>query len=121
MESNRVCLKKYISPVKGLLFVTTLFLVIEAVANVGTIGLQQILIDNVLLQGEQHLLWKTILLITLAFLVQVVMFTLGPHFIHLSVAAVTEHVSKDFIQYMYRIPTRTLQKKNREVCASYLF
>lgn len=92
---------------------TILFLVIEAVANVATIGLQQILIDNVLLQGEQHLLWKTILLITLAFLVQVVMFTLGPHFIHLSVAAVTEHVSKDFIQYMYRIPTRTLQKKEQ--------
>lgn len=100
---------------------TILFLVIEAVANVATIGLQQILIDNVLLQGEQHLLWKTILLITLAFLVQVVMFTLGPHFIHLSVAAVTEHVSKDFIQYMYRIPTRTLQKNRTGKFVHHIF
>lgn len=121
MVNNRIWLKKYASPVKGLLFFTTLFLAIEAIANVATVWLQQTIIDDVLLQGQTDLLWNTIILITLAFMTQAIMFTLGPHFIHLSVAAITEHVSKDFIRYMYQIPTRTLQQNRTGKYVHHIF
>lgn len=111
MKSNFKWILPYAFPVKGLLFLTTLFMVIESLANLAAIGLQQSLIDDVLLKGEYHLVTKIIILIVVAFFIHSIMFTIGPHFIHLSVAAITEHTSKDFINYMYKIPTRRLQQK----------
>lgn len=111
MKGNYAWLRSYIFSVKGLITFTTLFLVIGAFSLLAVIGLQQIIIDDIILDGKYHLLTKTLILMGIAFVVGPVMFTFGPHLIHLSVAKVTEAVSKDFMKYMYQIPTEKLQKK----------
>ena len=109
MKGNIKWILPYFFPVKGLVIFTALLLVIGSLSSFVTIGLQQTIIDTIIIDGNYDLLTKTLIYMGIAFVVGPVVFTFGPHLIHLSVAKVTEDASKDFIQYMYNIPSEKLQ------------
>lgn len=111
MKGNVKWLKKYVTPVRGPVILITLVLLIGSLSMLATIGLQQTIIDDIIMEGQYHLLTKTLILISVAFVAGPVFNALGPHLFHIYVAKVTEDISKDFMNYMYKIPTEKLQKE----------
>ncbi|WP_100408020.1 ABC transporter ATP-binding protein [Bacillus solitudinis] len=111
MKNNSKWLSRYVSPVKGLVILATLLMIAESYAFLATIGLQQTLIDDVLIARDYDSLNQVLLLIIVAFIVYSFLFTFGPHMIHKSNAAITENLVHDFMRYMYQIPTSSLHKE----------
>lgn len=111
MKGNFKWLWKYLSPVKVPVLLITFVLLIGSLSLLAMIGLQQIIIDNIIIGGQYHLLTKTLILIGIAFIAGPVFSALAPHLFHIFVARVTEDVSKDFMNYMYNIPTQKLQRE----------
>ncbi|QGH36720.1 ATP-binding cassette domain-containing protein [Gracilibacillus salitolerans] len=111
MRSNLQWLTTYIRPNKGLLVMATILMVAESYASLATIGLQQRLIDDVLIANNYNQLYDVLVLMILAFIAYSFLFTFGPHTIHKTKAALTEHIVHDFMRYMYKIPTASLQKE----------
>jgi ABC-type multidrug transport system fused ATPase/permease subunit len=67
MKSNIKWLGKYLSIVKGMLILSTLLMIAESYAFLATIGLQQTLIDDVLIAGNYDGFKHVLLLIITAF------------------------------------------------------
>ncbi|MGP4039167.1 ABC transporter ATP-binding protein [Gracilibacillus sp. D59] len=111
MRNNLQWLTTYIRPNKGLLVMATILMIAESYASLATIGLQQRLIDDVLIANNYDELYNVLVLMILAFIAYSFLFTFGPHTIHKTKAALTEHIVQDFMRYMYKIPTASLQKE----------
>lgn len=117
MKGNFKWLNQYFSPVKWPVLLITIVLVVGSLSYLAMIGLQQIIIDDIIMEGQYHLLTKTLILIGIALVAGPVFTALGPHLFHIYVAKVSENISRDFMNYMYQIPTGKLQK---ERTASYV-
>ncbi|MEK3886837.1 hypothetical protein [Bacillus sp. FSL K6-3431] len=91
MKNNFKWLITYVSPVKGMVTLATILMVAESYAFLATIGLQQTLIDDVLIANNYDNLKHVLYLIITAFIAYSFLFTFGPHIIHKTTAAITEH------------------------------
>ncbi|SER70969.1 ATP-binding cassette, subfamily B, MsbA [Gracilibacillus ureilyticus] len=111
MKSNLKWLNAYIRPNKGLLVLATVLMIAESYANLAIIGLQQRLIDDVLIANQYEQLSYVLVLMIGAFIVYSFLFTFGPHTIHKTKASFTEHLVQDFMRHMYKIPASALQKE----------
>lgn len=111
MRGNFKWLQKYISPVRGPVLLITLVLLIGSLSLLAMIGLQQTIIDDIIMEGQYHLLTKTLILMAIALVAGPVFSALGPHLFHIYVAKVAEDISNEFMSYMYNIPTEKLQKE----------
>ncbi len=120
MRSNLKWLITYIRPKKGLLILAVFLMIAESYANIATIGLQQQLIDDVLIAHNYDQLYEVLFYMSLAFIAYSFLFTFGPHTIHKTKAALTEHMLYDFMRYMYNIPTASLQKERTGSYVQYV-
>ncbi|WP_277679945.1 ABC transporter ATP-binding protein [Gracilibacillus dipsosauri] len=120
MRSNLKWLITYIRPKKGLLVLAVFLMIAESYANIATIGLQQQLIDDVLIAHNYDQLYEVLFYMSLAFIAYSFLFTFGPHTIHKTKAALTEHMVYDFMRYMYNIPTASLQKERTGSYVQYV-
>ena len=103
-----------------MLCLATILMISESYAFLATIGLQQTLIDDVLIAGNYDNLNQVLLLIITAFIAYSFLFTFGPHMIHKTSAAITEHIVQDFMKHMHQLPTATLQKERTGSYVQYL-
>lgn len=120
MRSNLKWLITYIRSKKGLLILAVFLMIAESYANIATIGLQQQLIDDVLIAHNYDQLYEVLFYMSLAFIAYSFLFTFGPHTIHKTKAALTEHMVYDFMRYMYNIPTASLQKERTGSYVQYV-
>ncbi|WP_088104528.1 ABC transporter ATP-binding protein [Halalkalibacter urbisdiaboli] len=111
MKQNIKWLATYVSPVKGMVVFATMLMIAESYAFLATIGLQQTLIDDVLIAQNYQNVHYILLLMIIAFVAYSFLFTFGPHMIHKTNAAITEHLVQNFMKFMYQIPASALQKE----------
>lgn len=110
----------YIRPTKSLLVIATILMIAESYASLATIGLQQQLIDDVLIANNYDQLYHVLVLMIIAFISYSFLFTFGPHAIHKTKARISEHLVQDFMRYMYQIPSKSLQKERTGSYVQYV-
>ncbi|WP_152656292.1 ABC transporter ATP-binding protein [Oceanobacillus sp. CFH 90083] len=120
MKRNLQWLRKYIRPNKRLLVLAIILMIVESYAYLATIGLQQSLIDGVLIANDFTNFYLIISLMILAFVGYSLLFTLGPYVIYKVRAAIIEHLVRDFMNYMYKIPTATFEKERTGAYVHYI-
>jgi ABC-type multidrug transport system fused ATPase/permease subunit len=108
----------HVYKVKGMLLLSIMLMAVEALSNLATVWFQQSMIDDVLLGGQSSRFWPILLEIAVAYLVYSLLFTFGPHTIHLSIAKIRSSMSSELMKFMYRIPIGKLQK---ERTANYVY
>ncbi|GIP39068.1 ABC transporter ATP-binding protein [Paenibacillus sp. J31TS4] len=116
--SNLRWLWKQLAGSRLLLLGATLLMTLESLAFLSQVGLQQRMIDDVLLGGQVDRFVPTLLLIGLAYAGYSLLFTFGPHVIHLTVARVRARLARQLMQRLYAIPIGLLRK---ERTASYVY
>lgn len=97
--------------VKGLLVLGMLLMALEAGSNLVAIGLQQSMIDDVILGGEAERFWTILLQIGAAYLVYSLLFTFAPHVVHHIVARMRLSVGEELMRCMHRLPIGQLQQQ----------
>ncbi|CAM4021418.1 ABC transporter ATP-binding protein [Lederbergia lenta] len=120
MKRNLQWLTTYIRPNKWLLVLATILMIAESYSNLLIIGLQQRLIDDVLIANNYDQLYFVLLYMILAFILYSLLFTFGPHTIHITKATITEHIVQDFMRHMYKIPALSLQKQRTGSYVHYI-
>lgn len=108
----------HMNQVKGLLLLSTVLMAMEAFSNLASIGLQQAMIDEVMVNGQAHRFWPILLQIAMAYLAYSLLFTFGPHAIHMTIAKVRSSMSRELMLNMYQLPISELQK---ERSANYVY
>ncbi|MDG5473714.1 ABC transporter ATP-binding protein [Jeotgalibacillus sp. ET6] len=111
---------KYVSKSKGLFVITLFLLLVETLALLSTIGLQQRIIDEVFINGQHELLWEIILLFILAFVLYSTLFTLVPYFIFKNTDYVRRNLTSDLLKYIHSIPLFEF-KRNKHTNLVYNF
>ncbi|MEF3306849.1 ABC transporter ATP-binding protein [Paenibacillus sp. GYB003] len=104
--------------VKGLLLLASLLMTLESLSYLAQVGLQQTMIDDVLIEGRADRFWPTLLLIAASYAMYALLFTFGPHTLHHSVARVRRRLAQELMNRLHRIPIGVLQK---ERTASYVY
>ncbi|GAA0293211.1 ABC-type multidrug transport system fused ATPase/permease subunit [Gracilibacillus halotolerans] len=120
MKNNLRWLLRYIRPRKGLLFLAVCLMIAESYSSIAMIGLQQKIIDDVLIAQNYDKLYGILSIMAIAAVAYSFLFTFGPHAIHKAKAATTEHMVRDFMRYMYKIPTSLLQKERTGSYVQYV-
>lgn len=111
---------KYIRPKKGLLFLAVVLMIAESYSSIVMIGFQQKIIDDVLIAQNYDQLYSILSIMAIAAVTYSFLFTFGPHAIHKVKAATTEHMVHDFMTYMYKIPTASLQQERTGSYVQYV-
>ena len=104
--------------VKGWVALAVVLMTAEMLLNTAAIWLNQQMIDDVLLGGKRDRFMDVLIPIMIAYALYSVLFTLGPHTIHHTVARLRKWLSGQLMSRMYRIPVGELQK---ERTASYVY
>ncbi|WP_442601655.1 ABC transporter ATP-binding protein [Paenibacillus sp. KN14-4R] len=103
---------------KGLLTLSIVLMALEGTSNLASIWLQKTMIDDVFLGGEMGRFWPVLFQIAAAYLIYSLLFTFGPHVIHLTCAKIRASMSSELMQRMYRLPIERLQN---ERTANYVY
>lgn len=103
---------------KVLLLAATLLMAMESLSNLASIVLVQKMTDDVLLGGQSGRFWPLLLQISAAYFAYSLLFTFGPHAIHLTNAKVRTSMCGELMRHMHSIPIGSLQK---ERTASYVY
>ncbi|MBD2843886.1 ABC transporter ATP-binding protein [Paenibacillus sp. IB182496] len=109
---------RYARQAKGLLALAVVLMAVESLSALAAVALQQRMIDDVLLSGAHARFWPTLALIGAAYLVHSLLFTFGPHVIHLTVARLRLALGETLMQRLFRLPTATMQQSRT---ASYVY
>ncbi|MCL6661643.1 ABC transporter ATP-binding protein [Paenibacillus amylolyticus] len=120
MKQHIHFLKKYIMSRPSLLLISVILMCLESLSFLSIIGLQQRLIDDILLQGQYELVPEIVSLFVLAFLLYAVLFTYAPHMMHRNQSVIQSHMADDFMSYVYRISIRQLQKERIATYVHYI-
>lgn len=102
---------KYCSPVKWMLLLSVVLMTLESLSNIAAIALQQRLIDHVFVEGKYEEFAGILILMGSAFVAHSVLFTLGPHTIHLNMAYFHSKLSGNLIKVLHRMPISKLHKE----------
>ncbi|MDP5273726.1 ABC transporter ATP-binding protein [Chengkuizengella axinellae] len=109
--NNLKYFKQYILPVKWLFLLAAVLMIFESLFLLSMVGLQQLLIDDVLLAKQYDKVLGIILLFAFVFIAYALLFTFAPHAMHITTAKIQKRLSQQFMDYMYKIPTAILQKE----------
>ncbi|MBP1989402.1 ABC transporter ATP-binding protein [Paenibacillus eucommiae] len=104
--------------IKGLLSLGMVLMALEALSNLASIGFQQTMIDDVLMGGQSERFWPILGAIGAAYLVYSLLFTFGPHVIHLAIAKLSYSMGRQVMDHLHHLPTHTIQK---ERTADYVY
>lgn len=97
--------------VKGLLLLSMLLMALEAISNLAAIGLQQAMIDHVILGDESERFWTILYQIGAAYLIYSLLFTFAPHVMHHIAAKTRISVGVELMRSMHRLPIGQIQKE----------
>ena len=111
-------LGSHLEKTKGLLLLSTVLMGLEAFFNLASIGLQQSMIDEVMINSQAHRFWPILFQIAFAYLAYSLLFTFGPHAIHLTMAKLRYSMSRELMLNMYQVPISELQKQRT---ANYVY
>ncbi|MBM7566369.1 ABC transporter ATP-binding protein [Paenibacillus sacheonensis] len=101
----------WLGQVKGWVALAVLLMTAEILSNTATIWLNQQMIDDVLVAGHRDRFWPVLIQLAAAYALYSILFTLGPHMIHISVAKLRTLQSRQLMRSMFRIPVAELQKE----------
>ncbi|MBD2863111.1 ABC transporter ATP-binding protein [Paenibacillus oceani] len=109
--SNLIWLARLAGKAKWLLLLSVVLMTAESLSYLMQTGLQQTIIDDVLMAGRTELFWPTLLQIAAAYIAYSLLFTFGPHAIHHTVARVRHSLSGSLMDRLHQIPSLDLQKE----------
>lgn len=118
--ANLKFLWRFAAPVKWLLLLAVVLMIFESLSFLSIIGLQQQLIDEVIMQRRFDMTLEMALLFALAFVCYALLFTFGPHAIHKATASIQGELILQFMTYMYRIPPLRLQAERTATFVHYI-
>ncbi|MGE6631458.1 ABC transporter ATP-binding protein [Bacillus sp. NPDC077027] len=107
---NKNWLISFIAKQKWLFFLSFIFVLIEAVANLAMIGLQKWLIDDVLLSGGSERFQTILLQFAFIFLTYVLMFTLSPYVMHKNYVAIHHSLQQSMMDCLQHTPMQSFKK-----------
>jgi ABC-type multidrug transport system fused ATPase/permease subunit len=96
---------------KFLFILTIIFLVIETVAFIYSIRLQQEIIDKVIIQGDKNQLLPLITTIAICYIVFSILFVANPYLQTKIYGYIKSHLTSKSINQIYGIPIERLQKE----------
>lgn len=118
LKSNLKWLWGHLANSKWLLFLSTVILFFESFFNLNAIRLQQVMIDNVLIGGNDSQFWPTLMTIVLSYLLFSLCFLFGPHVMHFTMARTRVSMNKELMEHMHKTPIRSIHK---ERTANYVY
>jgi len=86
-------------------------MILETIATISMVGLQQRLIDNVLMSREYDQAGMIVFGIGLSYVVYSLLFTYAPHFVHKNASTLISVITRMYMDRLYRIPTSKLQEE----------
>ncbi|HZG74720.1 MAG TPA: ABC transporter ATP-binding protein [Paenibacillus sp.] len=86
-------------------------MMLETAATLSMVGLQQSLIDNVLMSREYDQAGLIVFGIGVSYIVYSLLFTYAPHLVHKNAATLISVISRKYMDRLYRIPTSKLQEE----------
>jgi ABC-type multidrug transport system fused ATPase/permease subunit len=111
MKGHLTWLKGYAVQIKGLLLLSTLTMIVESLASIGVVGLQQQMIDNVFIHEQYGLFLPLVLKIAGLAILYTLFHGLIPIITVRTLSFFQYSMSRDLMAYMHRIPIRDLQKE----------
>jgi ABC-type multidrug transport system fused ATPase/permease subunit len=111
MKGHFTWLKGYAVQIKGLLLLTTLVMIVESLASIGVVGLQQQMIDNVFIHEQYEEFLPLILQIAGLVVIYTLFHGLVPIITVRGLSFLQYSMSRDLMGYMHKIPIRDLQKE----------
>jgi len=109
---------RHASKVKWMIAAAIILMIVETIASLAAIGIQQSIIDDVFVGGQTGRFWPLLLWIAAAYVVYSVLFTFGPHMVHRTTARVRLSLCRELMEKMYRVPASVMQN---ERTASYVY
>jgi ABC-type multidrug transport system fused ATPase/permease subunit len=106
------------SKVKWMIAAATVLMIVEMVASIASIGIQQSIIDDVFMEGQTERFWPLLCWMAAAYIVYSVLFTFGPHVIHRTYAKIRLSMCRELMERMHRTPVSVIQN---ERTASYVY
>ncbi|MFD1737795.1 ABC transporter ATP-binding protein [Bacillus salitolerans] len=118
--NNFKWLMQYIKKVKWLFTLSLCLLFLESAAIIASTGLQKYIIDDVFIDGNYDRLIPILVLFACSFILYAALFTLAPHTFHRIQARIRVMLTKDFMEYMRKIPVQSFQNERVTKFVHYL-
>ncbi|MCR8645656.1 ABC transporter ATP-binding protein/permease [Paenibacillus sp. N1-5-1-14] len=116
--NNLKWLWSHMRKAKGMLVLAIMLMALESTSNLTSVWLQQTMIDKVFIGKEMDRFWPVLFQIAAAYLIYSLLFTFGPHVVHLTYAKIRSSMCSELMQRMYRLP---IQKLQSERTANYVY
>jgi ABC-type multidrug transport system fused ATPase/permease subunit len=110
----------YIKKVRWLFAISLLLLCFESISIITNTALQKYIIDDVFINGHYDRLVPILLMFAASFVAYALLFTIAPHTFHRIQAKILGALTKDFMNYMQRIPVKTFQNERVTKYVHYL-
>jgi ABC-type multidrug transport system fused ATPase/permease subunit len=110
----------YIKKVRWLFALSLLLLCFESISIITNTALQKYIIDDVFIKGHYDRLVPILLMFAASFVAYALLFTIAPHTFHRIQAKILGALTKDFMNYMQRIPVKTFQNERVTKYVHYL-
>lgn len=109
---------RHASKEKWMIAAATVLMIVEMVASLASIGIQQSIIDDVFMEGQTERFWTLLIWMAAVYIVYSVLFTFGPHMIHRTFAKIRLSMCRELMERMHRTPVSVIQN---ERTASYVY
>jgi ABC-type multidrug transport system fused ATPase/permease subunit len=110
----------YIKKIKWFFLLSLLLLCLESMSIIATTALQKYIIDDVFINGQYDKLVPILLMFAGAFIAYALLFTIAPHTFHRIQARIIDVLTRDFMNYMQRIPVKTFHNERVTKYVHYL-
>jgi ABC-type multidrug transport system fused ATPase/permease subunit len=110
----------YIKKIKWFFLLSLLLLCLESMSIIATTALQKYIIDDVFINGQYDKLVPILLMFAGAFIAYALLFTIAPHTFHRIQARIIDVLTRDFMNYMQRIPVKTFHNDRVTKYVHYL-
>ncbi|MGG4498890.1 ABC transporter ATP-binding protein [Brevibacillus reuszeri] len=108
---NWVWIWSHISKCRGLYFIAMLLWLLESVAYIATLTLQQQIIDEVIVKGQYPLFWRMLAMIAICYVVYSLLFVFSPYLLGIVHSFFRKRLTALALDHLYHIPIPQLHKE----------
>lgn len=108
---NWLWIWSHISKCKAFYFVSVLLWLLESVAYISTITLQQRMIDEVIIKGQYPLFWKMLALIAVCYVAYSLLFVFSPYLFGILHGFFRKRLTAQVLDHLYHLPIPQLYKE----------
>ena len=101
----------HISKCRGLYFIAMLLWILESVAYIATLTLQQQIIDEVIVKGQYPLFWRMLAMIAICYVVYSLLFVFSPYLLGIVHSFFRKRLTALALDHLYHIPIPQLHKE----------